>query len=170
MMLRIPKGMTIQKYFERQRNKREAAKEKRKFLNREKPRKIQYSKTMLRDQLDALFNLWVKVRDKLKFGPNCRICCTRPGTVAYHLVPKCTTNWRVRWADENAVLGCAPCNEGERWHRQRYREKHVRLFGEGLIERIEKRGRGPDPMSIAELLELKSELRKKLAAPRRYLG
>lgn len=162
-MLRLPKGMTLEQFFARQKKRREATKDKRKFLNRDKPRKIRYSQTMLRGILDDLFALWIKRRDTAKHGRLCRICGKRPGTVAYHLVPKCTINYLARWHDENAVLACAPCNNGERWHRKLYNDKARELFGGELMDRMEKLGRGPSNWGIGEMQDRVAELRKALA-------
>lgn len=163
MMLRLPKGMSINQYFERQKKRREASKAKRKFLDRDKPRTIKYSKTMLRGILDDVFSVWIKVRDKRRFNGICSICNRRPIEVCYHFVPKCTGNFLVRWLDDNSCGACNSCNNGERWHRQRYREIHIKMVGLEERERIEKLGRGPSNMDIGDMLDLLASIRKKIA-------
>lgn len=85
--------------------------------------------------LDYLWSFAVKLRDK-KVSPICRICGQRPGTVAYHIVTK-QRGHSIRWMLTNGVLACAPCNLGEMMNRALYRDKHIALFGAGIVEGIE---------------------------------
>jgi 5-methylcytosine-specific restriction endonuclease McrA len=115
----------------------------------------------LRGRLDALWALVVKKRDR-RLWPNCRICGGRPIEVAYHIVPR--GDDATRWALDNGVGACAPCNRGEQLNRSRYRAKHVRLFGEAKMRDLEARARQTVKYSQADLQQMHDDLKALLSA------
>lgn len=118
---------------------------------------LKISATPSDKQLDDLWGACIKTRD-LKKGLWCRICGTRKGNTAYHLVPK-QMGHHIRWLLENGVLSCAPCNGGEVINRASYRVKHVQMFGEELIEGLEQsaiagRGTPVDRWAVHRMLTM----------------
>lgn len=119
----------------------------------------------LKAKLTELWGVYVKMRDKTKHGPLCRICGRRPGAVAYHLVPKQRGN-AVRWLLENGVLACSPCNYAEHMNRSLYRDKHVALFGKEFIESIEIKARTVVKYSAPDLLAMIQGIRGRIESGR----
>jgi 5-methylcytosine-specific restriction endonuclease McrA len=112
-------------------------------------------------QLDDLWGEVVKLRDKKK-SPLCRICSLRPGTTAYHIIPK-NYGRATRWALENGVLSCSGCNMAEMMNRLGYLDKHKQLFGTKFVEDMMQRariGRGFSPDRWVIFAMLSQELKK----------
>lgn len=102
--------------------------------------------------------------DKKRNGSLCRICQKRMGILAYHLVPQQRGD-AARFIEANVVWACGPCNFGEMMNRSLYREKHIIIFGKERIERLEEIARTMRKYELAELLELRREIREKIEAP-----
>lgn len=126
-----------------------------------RPQRPPTPRQRLRARLDALWALVVKKRDR-KVWVNCRICGGRPIEVAYHIVPR--GDDATRWALDNGVGACAPCNRGEQLNRSRYRSKHVRLFGESKMRDLEARARQTVKYSLADLQQMHDGLQALLGA------
>jgi len=80
---------------------------------------------------------FIKLRDKYRHGPMCRICGKREGNVAYHLIPQQRGD-ATKFLKENMVLACRGCNYGEYKNRSLYRDKHILIFGKEHIENLER--------------------------------
>lgn len=91
-------------------------------------------------------------RDMLINGTTCRIHGHHRGELAYHLTPQSRGD-AARFIPENVVWACAAANDGERWHRTLYREKHIAIFGIERVERIEAISRTHVHFSDADLME-----------------
>ena len=87
----------------------------------------------LRDALDKEAQAYARERDA---ALGCRIRkaekCTGRSELGYHLIPR--GKWPVRWNLDfqgvgNIVGACAPCNQGENWHRMTYADHHREIFG-----------------------------------------
>lgn len=147
----------------RSRKARRSAKHKIVFAGRptQTPRKV------LESKCDTLWSLCIKLRDRKNHGPMCRICGYREGTVAYHIIPR-QHGKAVRWDIENGVLACSPCNFGEMVNRALFRDKHIRLFGEGVIKGLEFRARDGRGKQIP--LEGLEQIKKSLLEALEHLG
>lgn len=123
------------------------------------------SRSAVRQQLWDAFAMFIKIRDKRKYGGLCLICGKRPIQVAYHIVPAQRGD-STRYDELNVVGACAPCNCGEQWHRSLYREKHCQIFGRDTIEALEDKAREVVQLSTAELVALRDKYRGLLAGGR----
>lgn len=109
--------------------------------------------------------------DRKNSGPFCRLdvfCPTWPagkhhGEVAYHIVPQQRGD-AARFIPENVVWACAAGNFGEKMNRSLFRDKHIGRWGKDLVERLEAIARTTRKYSMADLLELREDLRKKLSS------
>lgn len=113
-------------------------------------------------QLDVLWALAVKKRDRRLYGPNCRVCGWRPGTTAFHLVPK-QRGFAIRWELENGVLSCAPCNGSEFWNRSLYQDVRLpAIFGKEFMDRLKAKATTIIKFSMPDLLEIRDKFQKEL--------
>lgn len=118
----------------------------------------------IRAQLDALWSLAVRLRDRRAHGPLCRLGCGRIAVLGYHLVPKQRGD-SIRWLLENGVAACSNCNGAELLNRSLYREKHVQIFGRDLIERLEEIAREKVQFKMPDLVALRETLRNFCSSP-----
>lgn len=105
--------------------------------------------------LDDLWSYFIKLRDKLLFGGLCRICGSQPIQVAYHIISR--GHGAIRVDLENGCGACCGCNWWELKTRQQrpaqVRERHIKIFGLELIERLEAKKNQSGKMSVGDLRE-----------------
>lgn len=133
---------------------------KRKELTKDMPYLV-WGRKQLRVKLDNLWSFLIRLRDRIKHGPMCRICGNREGSVAYHIVPKQRGD-AVRWRLDNGVLACSACNYAEQMNRSLYRDKHVKLFGKSHVEKIEAAARKGQQFTTAELAFMADDFRTQI--------
>ena len=137
---------------------------------RKKARKVRFGfgpsrkspRQLLIKALDDLFSFFIRLRDKKYSGNICRICGKRPIEVCYHILPKVSTGHVLRWDPDNAVGSCSPCNGAEYWHRLKYADKHIELFGRKFYNALKARARKKVKYSMADLREIKLEIQRKI--------
>lgn len=139
--------------------RKEKRKEKRKTIFSGKP--LNQKRSQLREKIDKLWSMYVRIRDCRLFGPFCRICKKAVGQwkegVGYHIIPK-QRGTSIRWDLDNGVLACTSCNFGEMMNRSLYRDKHVAIFGKDFIEKMEEKSRTKVKYSASELEEIRKEI------------
>lgn len=118
------------------------------------------TRTTVRAQLDHLWSLVIRRRDRIANAGYCLICRVRPIQVAYHIVPRADDT--TRWDLENGVGACCECNYAEQMNRLKYRYKHIEIFGEKKIDMLEKKSRGMAKFSLADLISMRDALKAKL--------
>ena len=157
--------------------KQEKAKERRKKRT-SKRRELGFGpdRTTVRAQLDHLWSLAIRRRDRKVYAGLCLVCVIKrllgfktdsanPIEVAYHVLPR--GNDTTRWLLENGVGACGPCNEGEKWSRsggravvkKRYRQIHIELIGEKKLLELEALAEQTADFSTADLIELRDKLK-----------
>lgn len=154
--------MTVREYFARAKTRKAARVAKAATLWAPKaPRKPRWSPgKRLEKQLDDLCALYVKMRDRVLGAGLCRICGRSPIAVAYHILQRGYRS--IRWDLENVVGACSGCNWWEKKTRDQnpaaVRARHVEVFGEERIARLEskKNSRTPvDKRALKEVVEQK---------------
>lgn len=131
---------------------------KRRQLLKAKP--IKAMRKTLEAELENLWSLIIKLRDRRLHGPLCRICKVEAGNTGYHIVPK-QRGRAIRWDLENGALSCSGCNYGELMNRSLYQDvKHVHIFGIELIERLKAKARTTVKYSLGDLIELRRKFKK----------
>lgn len=105
----------------------------------------------------GLVETYAKLRDR-RFHGKCRICGERPIECAYHIIPrgKLATAFDV----ENIVGACNPCNNGERYHRLEYRDKHRKIFGAKFYDALWEKSKQSVKYSVDDLKEVASKIRE----------
>jgi len=83
------------------------------------------------------------------------------GTLAYHITPAGRGD-SVRLCPDAVVWACRAANYGEFRHRSLYRDKHIKIFGKDRVEMLEALAREVRHYTMAELLEMRDNLRKQL--------
>jgi len=125
-----------------------------------------------KDALDAVCNMFIKLRDKKKYGGVCPICGKRPIQCWFHFIPRGAT--AIRWHIWNSCGACNGCNMEERNRRgmpeymEKLKARHAEMFGPdawGTLERVEREER-IYKRSAAELLEVKKEFEDRMAEGR----
>ncbi len=129
-----------------------------------RPRKQKTERQRIRARLDHLWSLVVRKRDAKKTGGLCRICGVRPGTCAYHIIPKQRGDM-LRWDLRNGCLACGPCNYAEMINRSLYQDDHhPRIFGAALIDELKTLAKVMVHFSMPDLKQKEIELKKELGA------
>ena len=59
----------------------------------------------LKKKLDELFSVYIRLRDKRRFGGICPFCLVNPIDCCFHFVHRAASNW-LRWNPKNAVGAC----------------------------------------------------------------
>lgn len=115
--------------------------------------------------------------DRKVNGPLCRLgveCPAFPkigahnGNCAYHLWPQ-KNGGESRFMPLNVVWACSAANCGEKWNREVYREKHVRVFGAGRMAQIQAAARIIADYSKTDLLAMREQIKTKLEQPSLFL-
>ncbi len=157
-----------------------ALERRRKRLARRKEIGTGPDRTTIRAQLDYLYSLAIRRRDRRVFSGVCLVCkakqalglmtdTARPIEVCYHIVPR--GDDMTRWHMDNAVGACSRCNNGERWSRTReslrarYRQIHVYLLGESKLSELEALSRKTADFSTADLIEKRDILKRIVENP-----
>jgi 5-methylcytosine-specific restriction endonuclease McrA len=117
---------------------------------------------ILRDRLWEIFSQYIKLRDKLLNNGLCRICGKKPIQCAYHIIPVSHGHDAIRYDPENVVGACNGCNNGERLHRLKYREKHIAIFGAELYEKIQAKARLTIQLREPDFRRLIEEFKSKI--------
>lgn len=122
-------------------------------------------RTRLRKQLDSLFSLYIRTRDKRKGAGKCIFACGRPIEVAFHFVSR--GNLGTRWDPRNAVGSCRGCNYSEAMDRREERKAywrgwHVALVGEATRLDLEAKAKQITKLSDADLEGLLADIKGRL--------
>lgn len=133
------------------------------------PKKAKRVKTVsqwkrLRDECDNLLSLLVRMEGRNKWAGMCVICRERPATVAYHIMSR--SFFATRFDMANVVPSCSECNWAEKNNRQRFRDRHMEIFGASYIEALEAKARQKVKYSVPDLRELRDRLKSSLSAGR----
>lgn len=165
------KAMTIQEYAEQQKR---AKQRKAKRIAKRRELGLGPTRTTVRAQLDHLWSLAVRRRDRKTHAGFCRVCMVkiqlgfrigspRPAEVAYHIVPR--GDDMTRWLLSNGVAACSQCNWGELQSRTRtstkahYRALHAAMIGERELCILESLAKQTANFSLADLIELREKLK-----------
>ena len=116
---------------------------------------------ILRDRLTEMCHTFIRLRDIRLYNNTCVICRRNPIFCAYHIVPKSRGD-AIRWDELNIVGACAACNEGERWNRSLYRDKHIAIFGKVHVEAIEERARHIVKLDRDKVIDMTDYYRRKI--------
>ena len=137
--------------------------------------------SIVKRQLDDLFSIIVRQRDRrIHFG-YCLVCWTkrelgfsgdqpRPIECCYHILPRADTI--IRWHPHNGIGACGPCNQGELWSRAssklraRYREIHSAIIGLGNLVELEQLALVGVKPTLEDLIDKREEFKKVLAGER----
>ena len=109
------------------------------ILSKQRRRRLPSPWKTWRDRLDAVFALFIKLRDRKAHFGLCALCGVRPIQVAYHILQRGFL--AIRWDPRNAVGACSRCNWAElrqrQQHPERLRDRHIKVFGLATIEYLE---------------------------------
>ena len=156
--------MSITEYFARAKARKAKRVEKHALLGVrkvKKPRRRSEWKHWV-GKLDAVFSLFIKLRDKRYGGGLCRICGRAPIQCCYHIMPR--QHLATRWVEVGAVGACNGCNASEHFNRLAYRQKHIALFGD-IYDALEKLSRTTVKYSVDDLRDLTENFKIRMAAP-----
>lgn len=138
---------------------------------------IKIDRVTVRAQLDHLYSLVIRRRDRKARDGYCLVCCVKrdlgfsvalpnPISNCYHILPRGDDS--VRWHPENAVGSCWPCNAGEKWargkdsSRAKYRAIHAGLIGLDRLTELEALAKTRANFTTAELVAKRDELKSVL--------
>ena len=116
---------------------------------------------LLRDACDKLFSIYIRLRDKRRFGGMCAICGKRFATQCFHFLSR--GNLATRFEPDNAVASCSGCNLLEKNSRgnlameERFKSIHVSLVGQERRDELERQARTIVKMDMSDK---KAELEK----------
>lgn len=118
----------------------------------------------LRDALDQVFSLFIRLRDKKRNNGLCLVCGKSPIQVCYHIIPR--TELGTRWDPENAVGACSGCNYSELMNRRKRADHYlmwVQRLGTKQIGELERRSVLKTKYSLDELHNLLQYFKGKLS-------
>lgn len=142
------RGIPIAEYYGRRKEKVKARAVKGKALGLRKTVSIKSVTQNLDKRLDHLCSVLVRIINKRKNGGKCQVCGWRMATCAYHIIPR--GKKAIRWNMKNILAGCDPCNDGERWHRLEYADKHKAIIGESAYAELKELSKGKSKFSRDE--------------------
>ncbi|MDE1971433.1 MAG: hypothetical protein KGI50_07710, partial [Patescibacteria group bacterium] len=129
--------MDIKTYFARKKERKAKNMAKRKIVWSARP--IKATLPELREKLENITHLIVKLRDKSLYGV-CRICRENPITLAYHLIPA-GQSLNTRYDLDNIVGACLRCNGAEHYARSDYAFRHNSIFGLKYMDELYRRAK-----------------------------
>lgn len=118
--------------------KKAKRKAKRRIIFSGRPKPV--SRSVLVKRLDAIFSLYIRLRDKKVSGGLCVLCLKRPIEVCFHWISR--GSFATRWDERNAVGSCKGCNFEETFRKQKYRDMFISRYGLPLREELESMARG----------------------------
>ena len=130
-----------------------------------KKKRKKSERSRLRKELDKLFSLFIRTRDKRRFAGKCAFACGRPLEVAFHFLSR--GNLQTRWNTDNAVGSCRGCNFNEVSDRREARKAywrgwHVAFVGEVRRLELEDIARLTTKWDAADLGLIRTYLAEKL--------
>ena len=116
-------------------------------------------------QVDKLHSIYIRLRDKRRFGGMCAICGKRPIAHCFHFLSR--GNLATRWEDDNTCGSCAGCNFRESMDRKEatkdyFRSIHVQLVGEPRRQELEHQARQIAKYSCPDLEAIKAQIESKI--------
>lgn len=116
------------------------------------------SKTKLKTELDRVFSLFIRHRDRYK----CVTCGKESQEQAQcgHYIPR--ANMNTRWDEENCHCQCVGCNVFKKGNMDEYAIFMVKTYGEGILEKMKMRKNTIKQWTIKELQEKIAHYKEKL--------
>src|SRR3990167_8408797 len=98
------------------------------FKKKRSPRKVLVAK------LDALFSIFIRIRDKRIFGGMCPFCNKRPIECCFHFITR--SKYIVRWYENNAVGSCHGCNFNNEFNPALYIQWYINNRGKDAFDAL----------------------------------
>lgn len=162
----IRPDMSVREYFQR----KAARKLKRQAKARElwglKPNQVRTPRKVQIAQLDHLFSICVRMRDRRERGrcPFHAVTTFRPIECVFHIFTR--AKFVIRWDLRNGVGACHGCNKRYE-HDQTFVEQvfiwYKAEFGVEAFEALRAEGNGRSKFSLADLEALRDGLKKKIS-------
>lgn len=111
-------------------------------------------------KLDTLFSLYIRLRDRRKYGGYCVFGCGKSIDCAFHFITR--TKHSVRWREENAAGSCRGCNMRNEYDPHGYVQWYVKEHGQEAWDTLIRDGNKTAKFSMDDLLRIKEELEGKL--------
>ena len=119
----------------------------------------------LRKEIDSIFSMFTRIRDKRRFGGLCVLCKTRPIEVCFHFLSR--GNLKTRWNTDNSCGSCRGCNFNEAMDRKEVRKDfwkahHIALVGIVTRETVEKEAHEIVKYDLGQLIAIRDNLKARL--------
>lgn len=107
-------------------------------------------------QLDQLFSIYIRTRDKRAFGGRCPFVCGNPIQCCFHFVTRAKHS--LRWDDRNAVGSCVGCNYRFEFDPHFAIQWYVEKFGQQAYDALICQGNKQARFSLDDLRAIKRRL------------
>jgi len=102
------------------------------------------SVSLLKKKADAVFSKWIRVRDKI-----CFTCGAKDNLQCGHFIPRSYNS--LRYSEINCHAQCIGCNLFKYGNMAEYAERMEKLYGQGIIQKLNRQKRKMKQWKPAEL-------------------
>lgn len=124
-------------------------------MKKEKPKKPKKNRKKLVKELDNVFSLFIRARDK-----RCVVCGTKNKLTCGHLFSRVA--YSTRWHELNSHAQCRGCNMRHEYDFYPYQRWFVGQFGEGLYDYLYKVHKRKRKFNNDEIEQMTQRYQKKL--------